>query len=636
MKTSHTLAEQDTATSTQANTLTGHGSMAGNSISESSREALENAQSDSPGMQTMLAYLGQDAAGETLAGDALAAQTMAPGEGNAITPGELVKKLDAFKVFYDHLTGTYKGPVNEINYSYFYSETPPLAEKFKTVFTDANLTDDDATQLLAIDSKKLSKQGIALKKFFTDNGVAIITTTRTRAEAIIKTHEDLRYLKDLNDAIDKQQEYYRENIQSKSRYIITQADVDHTVALEKNLDDYIAFYDKADVPIQEDQKTAYDNHKADKKRVTENIKTLRLSLLKADQLRNERKKMDSMSPADKITYNPAVRPADTNTVSYNKKNTADPNSKNYEKQKEKIDNPNKKFLASENIYTKKDDNVPGSTDSYNIYKSGTGDKDEVSENDIKQGSLGDCYLLSAMGAIARANPAMVKKLINYTPGNTYATVTLYMRDEKTQELKPETIDVDFYFPVKNSDQAYANSGDGEMWVMLIEKAFAKLMGGYEAIEAGTGAEAFALLTGKEAETKHIDDASLKKTANDATIPTMDTLQNILSDSVSAGKTATASSKSAKDYKGPGTTNQRDPADPSFGHEIHFDPANKKALIVCEHAYMIMQVDTLKKTVTLRNPHGDSYDASSTLIPAEVTLTFQQFQDCFDSIAVCNV
>lgn len=44
--------------------------------------------------------------------------------------------------------------------------------------------------------------------------------------------------------------------------------------------------------------------------------------------------------------------------------------------------------------------------------------------------------------------------------------------------------VDDYFPTKNKRPCYASTRDGELWVMLLEKAWAKLYGSYSRIESG--------------------------------------------------------------------------------------------------------------------------------------------------------
>ncbi len=44
--------------------------------------------------------------------------------------------------------------------------------------------------------------------------------------------------------------------------------------------------------------------------------------------------------------------------------------------------------------------------------------------------------------------------------------------------------VDDYLPTRNGKPCYANSRTGELWVILLEKAWAKLHGSYSRIESG--------------------------------------------------------------------------------------------------------------------------------------------------------
>ena len=50
-----------------------------------------------------------------------------------------------------------------------------------------------------------------------------------------------------------------------------------------------------------------------------------------------------------------------------------------------------------------------------------------------------------------------------------------------------------------NDWAFARSVDREIWVLLLEKAWAKIYGSYQRIQAGTAGEALPALTGAPAE-----------------------------------------------------------------------------------------------------------------------------------------
>lgn len=139
--------------------------------------------------------------------------------------------------------------------------------------------------------------------------------------------------------------------------------------------------------------------------------------------------------------------------------------------------------------------------------------DDVHHNDVEQGFLGDCYFLSALGAVANADPSAIKELIKPSDkGDGTYDVKLYVKDKKFlawNGLHPVIINVSPDVPtVVNSytgkeEFIYASSGDKELWVALVEKAYAKLNGKkhkskYKAIEGGYGTWGIETITGHDA------------------------------------------------------------------------------------------------------------------------------------------
>lgn len=70
-------------------------------------------------------------------------------------------------------------------------------------------------------------------------------------------------------------------------------------------------------------------------------------------------------------------------------------------------------------------------------------------------------------------------------------VTLFITGEK------RTVYIDDYFPysVTSGDWAFSKSVDNEIWVLILEKAWAKIHGNYQRIEGGNTAEALMAITG---------------------------------------------------------------------------------------------------------------------------------------------
>ncbi len=120
--------------------------------------------------------------------------------------------------------------------------------------------------------------------------------------------------------------------------------------------------------------------------------------------------------------------------------------------------------------------------------------DGVSYDDVIQGSIGDCYLVSALSAVAQTNPKAIENAIKENGDGTYTVRFFEKNSTKQVEIK---IDGDIAQSASGSAR-YAKSRDSkELWVGLIEKAYAQWKGGYEAIgNGGYPGEVMSALTGK--------------------------------------------------------------------------------------------------------------------------------------------
>jgi len=134
--------------------------------------------------------------------------------------------------------------------------------------------------------------------------------------------------------------------------------------------------------------------------------------------------------------------------------------------------------------------------------------DEISPNDINQGQLGDCYFLSTLSAIAEF-PGRIKKLFDtqeHQPSGCYTVNICDMGvwcDVVVDDFFPCTPDGQVAF----SGPEYT-SGTTELWVLLLEKAWAKRFGSYWAIDAGLTEEALKDLTGGPCFTVNSDEEDL--------------------------------------------------------------------------------------------------------------------------------
>jgi calpain-15 len=119
----------------------------------------------------------------------------------------------------------------------------------------------------------------------------------------------------------------------------------------------------------------------------------------------------------------------------------------------------------------------------------------VDAKDFCQGALGNCWLLSALACLAE-KPGSIEHAFSsreYNPRGKY-TLKLYHPEKK----RMVTLTVDDRFPTKNNSTMFASpSGGNQIWVMVMEKAFAKLMGSYANTEGGHVLLALHVITGDE-------------------------------------------------------------------------------------------------------------------------------------------
>ena len=113
--------------------------------------------------------------------------------------------------------------------------------------------------------------------------------------------------------------------------------------------------------------------------------------------------------------------------------------------------------------------------------------------DIKQGGLGDCYFITAIANLCKF-PNKLKKLFKQTLKNDlgFYEIILFI------DGKRQVVIVDDYLPAykKSKKLCFAKSTKNQIWVALLEKAWAKINGGYINIIAGNVKEGLEFLTGR--------------------------------------------------------------------------------------------------------------------------------------------
>jgi len=116
---------------------------------------------------------------------------------------------------------------------------------------------------------------------------------------------------------------------------------------------------------------------------------------------------------------------------------------------------------------------------------------KVSPLDVKQGSLGDCYFIAAISAVAEVAERARRCIISR---NHYNTAGIHSVALCVAGLWEE-ITLDDNFPCLGTKPAFSQSKNQDLWVLLLEKAWAKVHGGYLNIESGYISEALFGLTG---------------------------------------------------------------------------------------------------------------------------------------------
>ena len=130
-------------------------------------------------------------------------------------------------------------------------------------------------------------------------------------------------------------------------------------------------------------------------------------------------------------------------------------------------------------------------------------QNEVTPSDIKQGVLGDCYFLSSLSVLSEY-PDRIKRLFVSKEQNDHGAYAV--RICKNGEWKE--VVVDDYIPCHRRKPCFSNAHGNELWVLLLEKAWAKLHGSYFRIEAGFAENVLHDLTGAPSEVVETEDEAL--------------------------------------------------------------------------------------------------------------------------------
>ena len=118
----------------------------------------------------------------------------------------------------------------------------------------------------------------------------------------------------------------------------------------------------------------------------------------------------------------------------------------------------------------------------------------ITPSDIRQGSLGNCYFLCSLASLAEY-PDLIKRLFDFDTINDYGIQSVWLNINGVWQR----IILDEYFPSyfngARYDLAFSKTDQRELWVILLEKAYAKAYGSYWEIIGGDPVHALRDLTG---------------------------------------------------------------------------------------------------------------------------------------------
>ncbi len=195
-------------------------------------------------------------------------------------------------------------------------------------------------------------------------------------------------------------------------------------------------------------------------------------------------------------------------------------------------------------------------------------------SDVRQGGIGDCYLLAAMVSVANVESALIKSMITDNGNGTYG-IRFY-----------GTGDDPLYVTVNNQlpSSGRATSVSGGNWVSLLEKAYVEYevqmyneLNSYAGIEGGWGSGLTAI-TGKNLTTHYSYSSTLATWTS--------TIKNNVINALN---------------------NKQEVMYASFLNVK--DPTNGLTDLVSGHMYSVLGYNSAKDTILLRNPWGDAGGSS---------------------------
>jgi len=121
-------------------------------------------------------------------------------------------------------------------------------------------------------------------------------------------------------------------------------------------------------------------------------------------------------------------------------------------------------------------------------------EDDIDPGDLAQGAVGDCWLVAAL-ACAAEHPGAIRKAFLTSEYNSRGRYRVRLFDGQAKAWVVITIDDRIPCKKGTKEPLYMKMKGNELWAVLLEKAFAKFCGSYNALDGGWAMWGWRALTG---------------------------------------------------------------------------------------------------------------------------------------------